>query len=79
MAWRSSRPCWSGSFSYLTKALKLDQTQLLEAVGEFGLKIGGGKEPILADEGGFTYRLNQNSNGEIWINAEEKRGERTLS
>ena len=68
---------WSGSFSYLTKALKLDQAQLLEAVGEFGLRLAGGKEPVLADEGGFTYWLNQNSNGEIWINAEEKRGERT--
>lgn len=67
---------WSGSFSYLTKALKLDQAQLLEAVGEFGLRLGGGKEPVLADEGSFTYWLNQNSNGEIWINAEEKRGER---
>ncbi len=66
---------WSGSFSYLTKALKLDQAQLLEAVGEFGLRLAGGKEPVLADEGGFTYWLNQNSNGEIWINAEEKRGD----
>jgi hypothetical protein len=68
---------WSGSFSYLTKALKQDQAQLLEAVAEFGLRLGGGKEPVLADEGSFTYWLNQNSNGEIWINAEEKRGERT--
>ena len=67
---------WSGSFSYLTKALKLDQAQLLEAVAEFGLRLAGGKEPVLADEGSFTYWLNQNSNGEIWINAEEKRGER---
>jgi hypothetical protein len=67
---------WSGSFSYLTKALKLDQAQLLAAVAEFGLRLGGGTEPILADEGAFTYWLNQNANGEIWINAEEKRGDR---
>jgi hypothetical protein len=70
---------WSGSFSYLTKALKLDQAQLLEAVGEFGLRLAGGKEPVFADEGGFSYWLNQNSNGEIWINAEEKRGERAAA
>jgi hypothetical protein len=70
---------WSGSFSYLTKALKLDQAQLLEAVGEFGLRLAGGKEPVCADEGGFSYWLNQNSNGEIWINAEEKRGERAAA
>jgi hypothetical protein len=67
---------WSGSFSYLTKALKLDQAQLLEAVAAFGLRLGGGKEPVLAEEGNFTYWLNQNANGEIWINAEEKRAER---
>ena len=67
---------WSGSFSYLTKALKLDQVQLLAAVGEFGLRLGGGTEPVLADEGAFTYWLNQNANGEIWINAEEKRAVR---
>lgn len=67
---------WSGSFSYLTKALKLDQAQLLEAVAGFGLRLGGGTEPVLAEEGSFTYWLNQNSNGEIWVNAEEKRGDR---
>lgn len=67
---------WSGSFSYLTKALKLDQTKLLEAVAEFGLRLGGGDEPVTAEEGGFSYWLNQNSNGEIWINAEEKKGGR---
>jgi len=67
---------WSGSFSYLTKGLKMDQARLLEAVGEFGLRLAGGKEPVLVDEGGFTYWLNQNSNGEIWINAEEKRADR---
>ncbi len=67
---------WSGSFSYLTKALKMDQAQLLEAIGEFGLKLGTGKEQVIAEENGFSYWLNQNSNGEIWINSEEKRKER---
>jgi len=67
---------WSGSFSFLTKALKMDQAQLLAAISEFGLKLGNGKEQIIAEENGFAYWLNQNSNGEIWINAEEKRKER---
>jgi len=70
---------WSGSFSYLTKALKVDQAQLLESVAAFGLRLGGGKEPVLADEAGFTYWLNQNSNGEIWINAEEQRTDRVAA
>lgn len=68
---------WSGSFSFLTKALKMDQAQLLAAIAEFGLKLGNGKEQIIAEENGFAYWLNQNSNGEIWINAEEKRKERS--
>jgi hypothetical protein len=54
----------------------MDQAQLLAAISEFGLKLGNGKEQIIAEENGFAYWLNQNSNGEIWINAEEKRKER---
>ncbi len=62
---------WSGSFQYLTKALKLDDTQLLEKLGEFGLRLEGGDKPVLATEGNFTYYLNKNQRGEIWINADE--------
>ena len=65
---------WSGSFQYLTKALKLDDTQLLEKLSESGLRLEGGDKPVLAHEGGFEYFLNRNQRGEIWINAEEKRG-----
>ena len=63
---------WSGSFQYLTKALKLDDTQLLEKLGEFGLRLAGGDEPVLAYDGDFEFHLNRNQRGEIWINAEEK-------
>ena len=62
---------WSGSFPYLTKALKLDDAQLLEKLGEFGLRLEGGDEPVLAREGGFEYWLNRNQRGEIWINADQ--------
>ena len=65
---------WSGSFPYLTKALKLDETQLLEQLAVFGLRLEGGDEPVLAHEGGFAYWLNKNQRGEIWINAEEGGG-----
>jgi len=62
---------WSGSFPYLTKALKLDEAALLAQLAGFGLRLEGGTEPVLAEENGFTYWLNQNQRGEIWINAEE--------
>ena len=62
---------WSGSFPYLTKALKLDEAQLLEQLAVFGLRLEGGDEPVIAQENGFTYWLNRNQRGEIWINAEE--------
>ncbi|MDI1319625.1 MAG: hypothetical protein PSW75_05445 [bacterium] len=64
---------WSGSFPYLTKALKLDEAALLAQLGEFGLRLEGGTEPVVAEENGFTYWLNRNQRDEIWINAEEKR------
>ena len=63
---------WSGSFPYLTKALKLDDAQLLEKLGEFGLRLEGGDQPVLAYDGNFEFYLNRNQRGEIWINAEEK-------
>ena len=62
---------WSGSFPYLTKALKLDEAQLLEQLAVFGLRLEGGDEPVIATENGFAYWLNRNQRGEIWINAEE--------
>ena len=65
---------WSGSFPYLTKALKLDEAQLLEQLAAFGLRLEGGDEPVLAHEGGFAYWLNKNQRGETWINAEEGGG-----
>jgi len=71
---------WSGSFPYLTKALKVDEAGLLAQLAEFGLRLEGGTEPVLAEENGFSYWLNQNQRGEIWINAEvaaEGRGQKT--
>lgn len=64
---------WSGSFQYLTKALKLDDAQLLEKLGELGLRLEGGDEPVLAHDGDFTFWLNRNQRGEIWINADERK------
>ncbi|MBL9214704.1 MAG: hypothetical protein JNG83_04435 [Opitutaceae bacterium] len=68
---------WSGSFQYLTKALKLSDAELLEQLTAQGLALRKEGEPaVMVLEGGFEYWLNQNQRGEIWINAEEKAGER---
>jgi hypothetical protein len=64
----------SGSFAYLTKALKLDEAALLQKCGEVGLRLDESGKHIIANENGFDYWLNKNQRGEIWINAEESRG-----
>lgn len=64
----------SGSFQFLTKALKLDEAALLAKLGEFGLRLDESGKHVIANEGGFDYWLNKNQRGEIWINAEESRG-----
>jgi hypothetical protein len=62
---------WSGSFPYLTKALKLDEAQLLEKLAEHGMKLPSEAEPQppLAPDGDVVFWLNKNQRGEIWINA----------
>jgi hypothetical protein len=60
----------SGSFQYLTKALKTDEAGLLTQLAEFGVTLGEAGAPIEAQSGDFTYWLNKNQRGEIWINAE---------
>jgi len=65
----------SGSFQYLTKALKVDEAQLLGQLGEQGLALTEGQPPVEAVEGDFVYWLNKNNRGEIWINAERKRAD----
>ncbi len=61
---------WSGSFPYLTKALQLDESQLLAKLGELGLQLRDERDkPVFAEDGDFLFWLNKNHRGEIWINA----------
>ena len=68
---------WSGSFPYLTKALKLDEAQLLERLAGHGMKLPTEAEPQppLAPDGDVVFWLNKNQRGEIWINARVARAE----
>lgn len=70
----------SGSFQYLTKALKTDEAGLLAQLGEHGVQLVEGGQPAEVQSGDFTYWLNKNQRGEIWINAElarKGRGQKT--
>lgn len=67
---------WSGSFGFLTKALKTDEAGLLAQLAEQGLKIkeDGAEKPLFHEEGDFLYWMDKNQRGEIWINARKNRG-----
>jgi hypothetical protein len=65
----------SGSVSYLARALSVEPQDLVAAFGALGLvppPSAHGK-PIFVEIGGFVYGLNEDNNGQIWINAREKR------
>lgn len=67
---------WSGSFGFLTKALKTDEAGLLAQLAEHGvrLKADGDEKPLFHEEGDFLYWMDKNHRGEIWINARKSRG-----
>jgi hypothetical protein len=67
---------WSGSFGFLTKALKVDEAGLLAQLEEHGLRLqaDGDQKPLFKEDGEFLYWLNKNQRGEVWINARKSRG-----
>jgi hypothetical protein len=68
---------WSGSFAFLTKALRTDDAGLLAQLAEAGLKMKdeGAEKPLFHEENGFLYWMDKNQRGEIWINARRSRGQ----
>ena len=61
---------WSGSFPYLTKALKLNEAELIEKLNGLGLQLRDERDkPVFAEDGDFLFWLNKNHRSEIWINA----------
>ncbi len=66
---------WSGSFGFLTKALKTDEAGLLAQLEELGLKLApeGAEKPEFHEAEGFLYWMQKNPRGEIWINARKER------
>jgi hypothetical protein len=66
---------WSGSFGFLTKALRTDEAGLLAQLAEQGLKLkeDSAEKPLFHEEGDFLYWMDKNPRGEIWINARKGR------
>jgi hypothetical protein len=66
---------WSGSFPFLTKALKTDEAGLLEQLAQHGVVLPpeGSGQPVFHEDADFVYWMNKNQRGEIWINARKGR------
>lgn len=72
---RRSRGGWSGTISYLARALRRSEAELVEAFGLIGLHVAtnpGERSPFV-ECGPFAYWLNKDGRGGIWINAREAR------
>jgi hypothetical protein len=68
-------PGWSGSISYLARALKTERGTLEAAFDALGLTLtpDAGGQPVRVEIEGFTYWLNRDKSGQTWINAREVR------
>lgn len=66
---------WSGSTSYLSRALRHQETELMEAFAKLGLTLTADPQakPLFVEINSFLYWLNRGQGGQTWINAREKR------
>ncbi len=66
---------WSGSTSYLSRALRHQESELMEAFAKLGLRLTEDPQakPVFLELNGFLYWLNRGQGGQIWINAREQR------
>jgi hypothetical protein len=73
---RRSRGGWSGSTSFLSRALKHSEADLNAAFAALGLRLpesGRGERAAQVELGDFVYWLNRDGRGNLWINACEKK------
>lgn len=69
-------PGYSGSTSYLARAFKHSEADLVAALAALGLLVpeNANDKPVKTTIGGYVYWLNKDSRGGIWINGDEARG-----
>jgi hypothetical protein len=68
-------PGWSGSTSFLARALHRPEAELVAALAASGLVANDnpGTKPGVTEIGAHVYWLNRDSRGGIWINGHERR------
>ncbi len=69
-------PGYSGSITYLARAFKQSESDLVEMFVAVGLTVPEtpNDKPVKTMIGSFVYWLNKDSRGAIWINGDEVRG-----
>lgn len=69
-------PGYSGSMSYLSRAFKHTEAEIVAALGALGLHVpeNASEKPVKTVLGSHVYWLNKDSRGGIWINGDETRG-----
>ncbi len=75
-------PGYSGSLSFLARALNQSESDLATAFAELGLQPpeNGGDKPTFVEVGHAVYWINKDNRGGVWINGREKRdGERSAA
>ncbi|HSI07854.1 MAG TPA: hypothetical protein VK985_04635, partial [Rariglobus sp.] len=68
-------PGYSGSITFLARAFKQSETDLVEMFTAVGLTVPetANDKPVKTTIGAFVYWLNKDSRGAIWINGDEVR------
>lgn len=68
-------PGYSGSLSFLARALNQSEADLAAAFAKLGLQPpeNGGEKPTFVEIGRAVYWINKDNRGGVWINGREKR------
>jgi hypothetical protein len=68
-------PGWSGSSTFLARALRCSESELVAALGATGLAVpeNSNDKPASFELGTFSWWLNRDSRGGFWVNARERR------
>ncbi|MCR6655390.1 MAG: hypothetical protein NVV63_06110 [Opitutus sp.] len=72
-------PGGSGSLSFLSRALKCSEADLLARFSELGLIVAENDKPVNVEIGGQVWWLNKDSRGGVWINGRDKRDGETIA
>ena len=68
-------PGWSGSSTFLARALRSTEPELIAALAALGLAVpdSSSDKPAPVEIGEFAYWVNRDSRGGFWINGRERR------